>query len=70
MSEHIDNIRNIALDLLELATPACTDLDYALLDISKKLYELVEDEEVRCDICGDEHNTDNIPLSCKSGDGV
>ena len=69
MSEHIDNIRAIALDLKELASPACTDLDFALLDISEKIYALVENEEVSCDICGDCHEPDNVPLNCQTGDG-
>jgi hypothetical protein len=69
MTAYIDDIRAVALDLKELASPAYTELDFALLEISKNIYDLVKDEEVSCDICGDYHDADSIPLSCKTGDG-
>lgn len=25
--------------------------------------------EVQCDICGDYHESDSVPLSCETGDG-
>lgn len=29
-----------------------------------------EDGELFCDICGDHHEEDNIPIPCETGDGV
>jgi hypothetical protein len=65
----LDELKRIALDLKELATPATTTLHEELLDISNTLFILSEDEIMSCNICGDCHGTDNIPLSCKTGDG-
>ena len=31
--------------------------------------ELIEEMEVDCDICGDCHDVDSVPLSCQTGDG-
>jgi hypothetical protein len=27
-------------------------------------------EEVYCDICGDYHDKDSVPMSCENGDGL
>lgn len=69
MSEYTDAIRAVALDLKELATPASTSLDEELIEISNRLFELAGDDMVDCDICGDFHDADNVPLSCQTGDG-
>lgn len=31
---------------------------------------MVREDEIKCDICGDLHRTDNIPYSCETGDGI
>lgn len=69
MSDYTDKIRAIAIDLKELATPASTSLDEELIAISNRLFELAEDDMVDCDICGDYHDKDSVPLSCQTGDG-
>jgi len=68
MSEYTDNIRKIALDLKELATPANTSLDEELIAMSNTLFEYADEDIIECDICGDYHEG-NIPLSCQTGDG-
>lgn len=31
---------------------------------------LEENGETHCDICGDYHDKDSVPISCESGDGL
>ena len=73
-----DRLREIALDLKELRIDvmklkglndlSCNAMKYT----STALYELAEEFEgvVDCDICGDYHDKDSVPLSCQTGDGA
>ena len=73
--EVIDKLRAVALDLKELAIDFKSLGDDFTVDALKmtavNLYELADKTEgvVSCDICGDCHEIDSIPLSCESGDG-
>jgi hypothetical protein len=71
-----DMLREIALDIKEILpdiehlSPTCEKHD-KLKAAVVILYELAHELEgvVSCDICGDSHDIDSIPLSCESGDG-
>jgi len=76
-----DRLREIALDLKEIKpdimrADALDSLTVnAVKYTSRALYALADklDEEdarfVSCDICGDYHDKDSVPLSCQTGDG-
>lgn len=34
-----------------------------------EIEELIEINTVHCDICGEYHDKDNVPMSCATGDG-
>lgn len=40
------------------------------LEFCQHCQEQHKDGAVFCDICGDHHETDNVPHSCQTGDGV
>lgn len=42
--------------------------DEIVLKINKT-YEIWREDIESCDICGDCHDKDSVPLSCQSGDG-
>lgn len=75
-SEVADKLRAIALDIKEIT------IDFKSLNagdftvdafkvIAVNFYELADRLEgvVSCDICGDCHDIDSVPLSCQTGDG-
>ena len=72
-------LRELALDLKELVVdikilrPESIYSD-AMNGFALSLFELAHDIEeggaiVPCDICGDQHDADSVPLSCQTGDG-
>ena len=77
-----DRLREIALDLKEikpdimrvdaldsLTVNAVKYTSRALYDLADKLDSEENARFVSCDICGDYHDIDSVPLSCESGDG-
>ena len=80
MNETSQTISNICLDLKEIVLQtSLMPIDIKgrksaadLLEIAiDSLYDaqLIIDGLVDCDICGDYHESDSIPLSCQTGDG-
>lgn len=75
--EVADRVRAVALDVKELVLdikrlyPTAIYSD-AMKGIAVSLYELAYDIEgiSSCNICGDYHYIDSVPLSCQSGDGM
>jgi len=75
-TEVADKLRAIALDIKEVVVDVkllkpTGFYDVALKDIAVGLYEFADSLEgiVSCDICGDTHDIDCVPLSCQTGDG-
>lgn len=51
---------------MSLAT--CREINLDITEWGKRFLKPFG-EDVDCDICGDFHDADNVPLSCASGDG-
>lgn len=72
-----DRLREIALDLKEIKPDIMRADALGSLTVnavnytSVALYELADKLEglVSCDICGDYHDIDSVPLFCQTGDG-
>ncbi len=59
---------------------SCTDIEilrmeaFRLNSVVSSLVREIEDlradsGEVQCDICGDVHDVDSVPIGCETGDG-
>ena len=55
---------------IELLRREAFRLDRVVSTLVGEIEELRADSgEVQCDICGDTHDVDNIPVGCLTGDG-